>query len=60
MQEKERDGKSLRDRERERGEGKATHSCLSLSEGLTGREIDHWSMTAQYDPTLSCSVLSVE
>lgn len=43
-----------------RGEGKATLSCLILSEGLTGREIDHWSMTAQYDPTLSCSMLSVE
>ena len=35
-------------------------SVFSLSEELTGREIDHWSMTAQYDPMLSCSMLSVE
>lgn len=48
------------ERQRGRGGRKATLPCLSLSEGLTGREIDHWSMTAQYDPTLSCSMLSVE
>ncbi len=57
---KERDREREREGERERGERKAILSCLSLSEGLTGREIDHWSMTAQYDPTLSCSMLSVE
>lgn len=25
-------------------------SWLRLSEGLTGKEIDHWSVTTQYDP----------
>lgn len=35
-------------------------SLVLVSEALTGREIDHWSMTARYDPTPSCSMLSVE
>lgn len=47
-------------RGKQRGDEKSTVSCLRLSKGLTGREIDHWSMTAQHDFMLSHSMASVE
>lgn len=35
-------------------------SLVSVFKALTGREIDCWSMTAQYDPMLSCSMMPVK